>query len=132
MRFVTDWWWVVVVAACLAGCRAGPPLTVTSIQLGRSLNPDHTVASFATTFAPKDTVYVAVRTEGSGEATISVRWSYEGRVVDEPKKEVSFKDVAATEFHLQPVTGLPLGRYTVEVFFNGQSVETRKFTVADR
>ena len=44
---------------------------------------------------------------------------------------MSFNDVAAAEFHLQGVTGLPPGHYTVEVFLNGQSVE-RRFTVDKR
>ena len=132
MRLINHWRWLFVVAACVAGCRAGPPLTVTSIQLGRALNADGTVGSFAATFTPGETVYVSVRTAGAGDATISVRWTYEGRVVDEPKKQVSFKDAAATEFHLQGTSGLPLGHYTVEVFLNGQSVETRRFTVEKR
>ena len=132
MRVVNHWRWLFVLAACVAGCRAGPPLTVTSIQLGRSLNADSTVGSFAATFAPGDTVYVSVHTAGAGDATISVRWTFEGRVVDEPKKQVSFKDVAATEFHLQGAPGLTPGHYTVEVFLNGQSTETRKFTVEKR
>jgi hypothetical protein len=132
MRLAKGWRWFFVIAACVAGCRAGPPLSVTSVQLGRSLNPDSTVATFATTFAPGDTVYVSVLTAGTGDATISVRWAYEGHVVDEPKKQVSYKDIAATEFRLQGVTGLQPGHYTVEVFLNGQSVETRKFTVGNR
>jgi hypothetical protein len=132
MRLVNRWWWFFVLAACMAGCRAGPPLTVTSIQLGRSLNSDGTVGSFTTTFAPGETVYVSVRTAGAGDATISVRWMYGDRVVGEPKKEVKFKDVAATEFHLQSPMGFPPGHYTVEVFMNGQSVETRRFTVEKR
>jgi hypothetical protein len=132
MRVVNHWRWFVVLAACVAGCSAGPPLTVTSIQLGRSVSPDNTVSSITTSFAPGETVYVSVRTAGAGDATISVRWTYEGRVMDEPKKQVSFKDAAATEFHLQGATGLPLGHYTVEAFLNGRSVETRKFTVENR
>jgi hypothetical protein len=130
MRLVNHWRWLVILAACVAGCR--PPLTVTSIQLGRSLNDDGTVGSFATTFTPGETVYVSVHTAGAGDATISVRWTYEGRVVGEPKKQVSLKNVAATEFHLQSPTGFPPGHYSVEVFMNGQSVETRRFTVEKR
>jgi hypothetical protein len=129
MRVVKHWRWFFVLAACAAGCRAGPPLTVTYVQIGRSLNADNTLGSLSTTFAPSETVYVSVQTTGAGDATISVRWTFEGRVVDHPKKQVSFKDAAATEFHLQGATGLPLGHYTVEVFLNDRSIETRKFTV---
>ena len=49
--------------------------------------------------------------------------------MDEPKKKVSYKDVAATEFHLQTASALPPGDYSVEVFINGQSVGTRPFKV---
>ncbi len=55
-----------------------------------------------------------------------------GRVVGEPKKQVSYRDDAATEFHLQSANGFPPGEYTVEAFFNGQSVGTRNFRVENR
>jgi hypothetical protein len=129
MRLVHHCLCFLVLAAGVAGCRSGPPLRVTSIQLGRSLNADSTVGSFAATFAPTETVYVSVLTAGAGDATFSVRWMYGSQVVGESKKQVSFKDTAATEFHLQAATGFPPGLYTVEVFMNGQSVETRRFTV---
>jgi hypothetical protein len=78
-----------------------------SIQLGRS-NSDNTVGSFATTFAPGDTVRVGPD-QGAGDATFSVRWMDECRSVGESKKQVSFSDVAATEFHLQsgPIPARP-------------------------
>jgi hypothetical protein len=57
---------------------------------------------------------------------------YAGRILAEPKKQLSVKDVAATEFNLQSATGFPPGQYTVEVFMDGQPVETRKFTVETR
>jgi len=116
----------------VTGCWSGPPLKVTSIQLGRSLNADNTVGSFTTAFAPTDTIYVSVLTEGSGDATISVRWTFAGRVMGEPKRAVSYKDVAATEFHMQGATGFPTGDYSVEAFMNGQSVGTRQFKVERR
>ncbi len=132
MRMINRWLCLLVLAGCVAGCRSGPPLQVTSVQLGRQLNPDGTVGSFTATFTPAETVYVSVLTAGVGDATLSVRWMYAGRSLGEPQKQLSVKDVAATEFHLQSATGFPPGQYTVEVFMNGQPVETRKFTVAAR
>jgi hypothetical protein len=115
--------------AVVAGCGSGEPLRVTAIQLGRSLNTDNTVAGFTTRFAPQDTVYVSVVTAGAGSATIGARWTYAGRVVDEPKQKVSYTDVAATEFHLKTAAALPPGDYTVDLFLDGQSVGTRPFKV---
>ena len=114
--------------ACLIGCGSGH-LRVTAIQLGRSLNPDKTVASFTTRFAPGDSVYLSVLTSGAGSATISVRWTFLGRVIDEPKKPVSQTTAAVTDFRLLSPTGFPEGDYTAEVFLDGHSAGTRTFRV---
>jgi hypothetical protein len=119
-----------LLAVSIAAC--GSHLRVTGIQLGRALNADSTVPDQTTTFAPHDTVYLSVLTAGIGSGTISVRWTYGGRVVDEPKKQVSYKDVAATDFRLQSPAGFPPGEYTAEVFLDGQSVGTRPFKVEAR
>src|SRR5687768_4655063 len=116
-----------VLSACLAGCGSG--LRVTTIQLGRAVNADATVAGHTTRFAPNDTVYVSVHTAGVGSGTIGVRWKYGDRVLGEPTKQVSYRDVAATEFHLQSAAGFPPGDYTVEAFLDGQSVGIRPFQV---
>ena len=121
---------VVILFVCLAaGCGSGHPLQVTRIQLGRSLNPDNTVANFTTVFAPTDTVYLTAVTTGAGTGTISVRWTYGSQVIGEPKKQVTSRIDAVTEFPLQSAGGFPPGDYTAEVFLNGQSAGTRTFRV---
>lgn len=112
-----------------AACGSPQTIRVTGIQLGRSLNADNTVADPTTGFAPNDTVCLSVLTTGKGTATISVRWMYAGRVVDEPKKQVDYRDSAATDFRLQSAGGFPAGDYTAEVFFNGESAGKRSFKV---
>jgi hypothetical protein len=119
---------VVLLALALAGC--GSNLRVSSIQLGRSLNADQTVANHTTTFTPTETIYVSVLTAGAGKGTVGVRWSYEGRVVGEPTKEV--RGAGATEFHLQNAGGFPLGDYSVEAFLDGVSAGSRTFRVENR
>jgi hypothetical protein len=119
----------VILFACLAGCGSDHHLRITEIQLGRSLNADGSVADHTSSFAPRDTVHLSVLTAGVGSGTISVRWMYGGRVVDEPKKQVSYRDVAATEFSLQSVAGFPPGEYSAEVFVDGQSVGKRTFHI---
>ena len=120
---------ILFLLASLFGCGAGERLHVTSIQLGRSLNADSTVAGHTTTFEPDATVYLAVLTDGVGSGTIGVRWMYRGHVMGEPKREVSYRDAAATEFHLQSAGGFPPGEYSVEVFLDGRPVGTREFRV---
>jgi hypothetical protein len=121
-------WAVGLVVATAMTCSRGP-LTVDTIQLGRSLNPDNSVASHTTTFKPNETVYVSVLTTDTGASTIGAKWSYAGRVIDEPKKDVSYKGSAATEFHLQSAGGFPPGEYKVEIFVDGAPAGSRTFRV---
>jgi hypothetical protein len=118
----------VILCASVAAC-GSRPLHITAIQLGRSLNADHSVAEFTTLFAPQDTVYLSVLTTGGGSGTISVRWTYGGKVVGEPKKRVANQDVAATEFTLQSAAGFPPGQYSAEIFLDGKSVGSKTFRV---
>ena len=107
------------------GC--GSNLSVSTIQLGRSLNADSTVASHTTRFKPSETIYASVLTTGAGKGVVKVRWIYSGKVMGEPTKEV--RGAAATEFHLQSAGGLPAGDYSVEAFLDGVSAGTREFRV---
>jgi hypothetical protein len=118
---------VVILLPCLAGCSSH--LRVTDIQLGRSVNADSSIANPTASFAPRDTIYVSVSTAGVGSATIGVRWKYGERVIDEPKKKVSYRDLAATDFSLKSVSGFPPGDYTAEVFLDDQPVGTKTFRV---
>lgn len=115
--------------ALMAGC-SSDPLTVDTIQLGRTLNPDNSVGEHATTFNPSDTIYVSVLTPAAGAGTISVRWTYQGSLIAEPSKEVSFNGPGATAFPLVNSGGFPSGSYSVEVFLDGVSVGTRNFNIA--
>lgn len=119
---------ILSLAVSLAAC-SPQTLRVTGVQLGRSLNSDNTVAITATIFKPTDTVYVSVLTSGIGSATIGVRWKFGERVLNEPTKQVSYKDRAATDFSLKGAAGFPPGDYSAEVLFDGKSVETKTFRV---
>ena len=113
----------------MTGCGPTDPLRLNTIQLGRSLNPDSSVAEHTTAFGKSDTVYVAVLTTAPGRGTISVRWTYGGQLIDEPQREVSYREAAATAFHLVNSGGFPPGNYSVEVFIDGESVGSRNFRV---
>ena len=122
---------LLVLAMGLASSACGPqgPLRVDTIQLGRSLNPDNSVGTHTSTFKPLDTMYVSILTPEKGRGTIGVKWTYAGRIVSEPTKEVSYKGPASTEFHIQNSSGFPPGNYSVEVFLDGQSVCKRDYRV---
>jgi hypothetical protein len=119
---------IAILYGCLAAC-GSRPFQITAIQLGRSLNSDHSVSEFTTVFSPHDTIYLSVLSAGPGAATLSVRWTYGGKVVGEPKKRVEGRDIAATDFQLQNAGGFPPGEYSAEIFLDGKSVGTRTFRV---
>jgi hypothetical protein len=118
-----------VALALSVGACANEPLQLTNIQIGRSLNADRSIASITTLFKPSETIYVSVQTTGSAPGTIGVKWMYEGRVIDEPVKQVDYSGPSSTEFHMQNSGGFPPGDYSVDVFINGEKVGTRAFKV---
>jgi len=122
---------VLVLAGAVSGCGSNEPLRVVQIQIGRSLNSDNTIAAPAHLFRPRDTIFLSVMTAGKGSGTVSVRWTYGSRVIDEPKKQVhyTYKDSTATDFRLESATGFPPGSYTAEVFVDGKPAGTEKFRV---
>ena len=132
--------------AVLAGCRAGersrdpgpspsPTLradvTVSEISLGRTLETNRRVAQPREDFAPADTVYVSVVTDGSApRALLKARWTYQGsEVVSESSLDIAPSGVTASEFHVSRPEGLPRGRYQVEIFLDGASAGKRAFSV---
>jgi hypothetical protein len=120
---------MIVLAVLLSACRPSEPLNVTTIQTGKSLNSDNSIATHAASFRPKDTMYVSVLTDARGSGTIVVRWSLGGRVLHEVTREVSYNDQAATDFRFQAADAFPAGEYMIEVLLDGKPVGTRNVRV---
>jgi len=124
-----------LLAAALAlsvavACGPSEPLTVTTIQVGRSLNSDDSIATHTTAFKPNETIHASLINETAGQGTVSARWVYAGQTVYEEMKDVSFNREGATEFHMPPPSGgFPPGEYRVEFQVNGQPVGAREFRV---
>src|SRR3954468_72711 len=120
----------VMAITALAGVACNnDPLQVSTIQLGKTLNPDNSVGTFTTSFKPRDTVYLSVLTAASGRGTIETTWYYGSTKVNEMKKDVSYHGGAATEFRFHNTAGLPAGAYRVEVFLDGKSQGERTFKI---
>jgi hypothetical protein len=113
----------------LAGCGPSEPLKVSTLQLGRSLNPDNSVSTHTTRFKPDDTVYVSILSDEPGYGTVTVRWYLHGQRISEAMRDVSYTRAAATEFHLQNSGGFPVGSYRVDVLINGAPAGSREFRV---
>jgi hypothetical protein len=120
---------LIVFSLSLLACGPSEPLNVVTIQTGKSLNSDHSVGTHATSFRPKDTMYVSVLTVGRGAGTITVKWSLGGRVLHEVTRKVSYNDQAATDFRFQAADDFFIGEYTIEVIVDGKTIETRRVRV---
>jgi hypothetical protein len=118
---------VLVLTITLGAC--SKPLHVATLQLGNRLNGDSTVANHTTRFKPDDKIYAAVLTDDTGSSTIGARWTYNGQMVSEEERKVSYRGAGATAFEFKSASGFPVGDYKVEVLVDGQPVVSRDFRV---
>jgi len=108
------------------------PFKVTAFDLGKSIGDDKKIKEASTVFAPKETIYVVILTEGvAPKATLKARWTYgdKGTLVNEETRDISPSGPAATEFHIAKPSGWPAGKYKVEVSADGTAVGTKEFEV---
>lgn len=108
------------------------PVTVTDIQLGKSIGADNKVANQTTTFGVRDTMYVAVVMSGAANAaTLTARWTYNGpNLVDSTSRTITATGgETVTEFHVSKRSPWQRGSYRVEVLLNGVSAGTKDFEV---
>ena len=107
------------------------PIRVSDIQVGKAVGSDKKVANQTTTFGVRDTMYVAVITDGAAKgAKLTTKWTYTGKVVNESSQTISpTGGTTATEFHVDKKTAWPKGKYHVEVMLNGASAGTKDLEV---
>jgi len=107
------------------------PVQVVALDLGRNVGTDKQVTERIETFKPNDTIYASIHTTGSApSSTMSVKWmDQNGQVLDQSEQPiVTAEGSNAMEFHLSK-PGLAPGTYKVEVFVDGNSVQSKEFHV---
>lgn len=104
---------------------------VDDMELGRSVDANKRVVDGVDDFAPNDTIYVSLKTDGAAaNSEVKVRWTYQnGQLVKEDKRTIPAGGDAWTEFHISKPGGFPKGDYTVTAFVNGQEKGSKKFEV---
>jgi hypothetical protein len=124
---------VVFATACGETARGGTAaVSVTDIDLGRSIKPDLSIGARTDDFRATDVVYASVGTKGSGPATLVARWMFEGgQLVTETSQAIAPNGPARTEFHLSKPGGLAPGRYRLDVMLNGTPAAAKDFEVKD-
>jgi hypothetical protein len=112
-----------------------PAAMVTTIETGKHIDANKRIVDTASTFAPRDTLYVSVVTSNATPTTMlkSVVTFQDGQVVDSSTQAVvppaTTGGTSVSEFHLVKPGGWPTGDYTVEIWLDGQSAGTRTLKV---
>ncbi|MGC1548681.1 MAG: hypothetical protein WA777_09130 [Rhodanobacter sp.] len=105
-------------------------VSVASVDLGSAVGADQKVTMATTSFSPKDAIYAAVSTNGSGSATIAAKWTYQdGQTVKDDSKSIAPTGPATTSFEITKPDGWPVGNYKVEISLNGQPASSKDFSV---
>jgi hypothetical protein len=99
-------------------------------MIGKRLGAGNRVTEPTFQFAPQDTVYLSVATEGSGGASkVTAAWrSQSGEIVQQTSEPVRATDGNAA-FALAQPKGLKPGTYKVVIFLGGDSVDAKVFVV---
>jgi hypothetical protein len=110
---------------------APAPFGIGAIELGNQIDADKRVLAPTQSFAPGDTIYASIPTQGETQAVVlAARWSYEdGQIVAESTETVASAGPTVVEFHIAKPDGWPAGRYRVDVTANGRPAGTREFEV---
>jgi hypothetical protein len=118
-------------AAPAADTAVSKELTVASVMIGKRLGENKLITEPTFQFAPADTIYVSVSTEGMPEsAELSAKWLFQtGQVVDSSTQTIKPQGKENTEFHISNPKGWPVGTYNVTIYANGDSVDSKNFAV---
>ena len=106
-------------------------LTITSVDLGRGLSADQSIADKTDEFGPHDVIYTSISTVGaSPNSVLRARWTFEdGHMVDETERAIAPDGPTVTEFHISNPDGFPPGKYKLEVFMDGTFIQNKEFEV---
>src|SRR5437660_739022 len=90
------------------------PIKVSDIQVGKAIGSDKKIGNQTTDFGVRDTMYVAVVTDGAAkDAKVTAKWIFNGsQVVKQDTQTISpTGGESVTEFHVDKKTAWPTGKY---------------------
>lgn len=104
---------------------------VADIQTGKAIGADKRITDGTDNFGVRDTIYVAVTTEGtSTNANLTAKWTFNGtQAVNESSETISPTGTAVTEFHITKPTAWPKGNYKVDILVNGAPAGSKEFEI---
>jgi hypothetical protein len=120
-----------IAADTAADTAVSKELKVAGVMIGKRIGENNLITEPTFQFAPADTVYVSVSTEGMRDsAELSARWMFQtGKVVDSSGQTVTPEGKDNTEFHISNRKGWQVGTYNVTIYANGDSVDAKNFAL---
>jgi len=121
-------------AAPAADTAVSNELSVAGVMIGKRIGANDLIIEPTFQFAPEDTIYVSVSTEGVPEsADLAAKWRFQtGKVVDSSSQTIRPQGRENTAFHISNPKGLPVGTYNVTIYADGDSVDSKNFAVKKR
>jgi hypothetical protein len=118
-------------ATAAADTAAAKQFKIASVMIGKRIGEGKMVTEPTFQFAPRDTIYASVSTEGtSPSAELTAVWRFQtGQTVDSSAQSISPQGDENTEFHVSNPKGWPVGTYNVTIYSNGDSVDSKNFAV---
>ncbi|HEY7614004.1 MAG TPA: hypothetical protein VH764_13465 [Gemmatimonadales bacterium] len=110
---------------------ASKEFKVASVMIGKRIGENKLITEPTFQFTPKDTVYTTVSTQGIADhADLTAIWRFQtGQRVDSSSQSIAPKGDENTEFHVSNPKGWPVGTYSVTIYANGDSVDSKAFVV---
>jgi hypothetical protein len=128
--------------AVLAGCKkeqpAPPPPpppapaapSIGSLDLGHAIGADKRITTSQDTFGLRDTIYVSIATNGTGDnAKLKAVWTFGADTVRADSQTLNLAGPATSEFHISRPRAWHAGAYRIAVTLNNRPVQTRGFFV---
>ena len=103
---------------------------VEEVRLGRAMGTDMRIIDEVNDFAPNDSIYASVKTDGvANSATLTARWTTESdSVLHEETKTMASNGEQWTAFSFGG-RSLAEGDYELKILLNGREVEEREFSI---
>lgn len=108
-------------------------VTVASITLGTAIGADKKVTTAAETFVKSDPIYAAVELTGTGNASVTAKWTRnsDGKISDvsEARENIYANGSAVSTFNASTLGGWVPGNYQVEILVDNIPAGTKSFIV---
>ena len=116
-------------SAAAAAAAASAERRVSNVMIGKRIGSGNRMAEPTFQFAPQDTVFVSVATEGTaGAGTLTAAWrSQTGEILQQSTDTI--RTGQNTAFQLSRPKGLKPGTYKVVLFLGNDSADTKVFLV---